>query len=55
MKTTQINRSDKASTAVKFKTDSYFLAVSTMYVILRKKIKAKGYFNYRNNKKRYIY
>ena len=32
----------KVSTAVKFKINSQFLAVSTMYVTLRKKIKAKG-------------
>ena len=55
MKTTQINGSNEASRAVNFKIDSFFLAISTMYVILRKKIKAKEYFNYRNNKKRYIY
>ena len=40
MKITQMNGWDKLGTAVKFKLNS-FLAVSTMYVTLKKKIKAK--------------
>ena len=41
MKITQVNGWDKLGTAVKVKINFQFLAVSTMYLTLRKKIKAK--------------
>ena len=44
MKITQINGWDKLGRAVKFKINSSFLAVSTMYVTLKKKINKKMKF-----------
>ena len=41
MKITQINGWDELGRVVKFKINSSFLAVSKMYVTLRKKIKKK--------------
>ena len=45
MKITQNNGRDKLSAAVKFRINSSFLAVSTRYVTLKKKIETKGNFN----------